>query len=365
MSEIVFGNDEKWFNSFLQHEGPKYIFGCGQQAINVRFLLHLMRKNGLIDGFIVSKPKQRSFYEYRVMAVTEVSRADDAVVLMAVSETVAAKIANSICDRGFKTVFVCTDWENANDLAKERVFCEFLTSRNVNIDTHVLSFGNTRLINPLKEKRVYRQMLMGTTFHDIIVPWIMKDNVYNNTERGDWLDKKILETDVVADVGSCAGVFSAFAASFGKYVISFEPAHSILPYLKRNADLYEKFDVEQMAVGDRTEEVTYYDRTDYPKYSGTDYLDGAEQYEVKMITLDEWCWNRQVYPGLIKADIEGHTISILNGTSMLIKKYKPTFFLSCSDDEKDRVLILLQAEGYRIYTVGKWIIATYSAEKLL
>jgi FkbM family methyltransferase len=74
---------------------------------------------------------------------------------------------------------------------------------------------------------------------------------------------------------------------------------------------------------------------------------------VKMITLDGFVQERQVWPDLIKVDVEGAEEEVLLGAGEMIKQCKPTFIIELHNPTQDiKVAALLRQHGYDIQRVN-------------
>ena len=126
---IYEGDSAEWFMEFCNYKGNKYIFGTGTQAVNTLFLLELMGES--VEGVIVSDVKDNTFKGLPVYGEKDVSDKGNSSVLLAVGEKVSREVVGIIEEDGFDNIFLCTDWESANDQVKEKVFINYLDEKGI------------------------------------------------------------------------------------------------------------------------------------------------------------------------------------------------------------------------------------------
>ena len=89
--------------------------------------------------------------------------------------------------------------------------------------------------------------------------------------------------------------------------------------------------------------------------------------------MDTFCKNNNIYPDIIKVDIEGSEIEMLMGTKKILKKYRPLIFLSYHPYhlqklgyQKKSIFDILESLDYKIYDLnGKKPLILKNAEYLL
>lgn len=125
--------------------------------------------------------------------------------------------------------------------------------------------------------------------------------------------------DVFYDIGSNAGGFAVYAASFGCRVVAFEPIPHAFARLQENAAvnrpgcLIEPVNAA-LGSGPGTLEMTTAFGT------GNHVLNEGESepsVRVRVTTLDEFIRSRP-YPRFLKIDVEGHELEVLLGASNLL-----------------------------------------------
>ena len=139
------------------------------------------------------------------------------------------------------------------------------------------------------------------------------------------------------DVGAHIGLY-AVPASIVMYpngrVYAFEPSTVNHAYLERHIKLnnISNCTVSNCLLGDVNEKVVFYEDLKKPNAMGSKILYKKPDRFTKTIkyqtTLDTFCDENSVIPDIIKIDVEGSEISVLNGALNIIKEYKPKIFLS-------------------------------------
>ena len=147
-----------------------------------------------------------------------------------------------------------------------------------------------------------------------------------------------LPTSIV-DVGANVGAFSImFDYTFpGTKIVAIEPGSTNIPYLTYNCKEIENIEVRQMAAGSirRKAELALPNRdqkefhNDYPEsHTGCLSLYGKSdnmREEVDVFPLDDLELKRPI--GLIKIDVEGHELHVLEGAKTIIEEDRPTMLI--------------------------------------
>lgn len=324
---------------FLISNKERHLFGTGQQAVNCIYLLSLLKVP--ISGIIVSQKKEEEFMGLPVLQIddAEISRKDKAV-LLSVNIKLAIEIKENLKYLGYEEIYCCSDWEKINDVIKEAVSLDFYLDNGVNVSDDYIILENCKYLNPFRKERKYKQMLLGTVFTDLIVPGIMRKDIYGKKLLYDLIREKIRNTDCIFDIGANVGVFAGYAASLGKRVVAFEPCRSILPYLYKNAALYDNIDVEEYAVSDKDSFLDFYDKIEYSKYSTTVRPKDNEYeiYQIESITIDTYAVNKMIAPQFIKVDTYGTACQVIAGGRKYIAEYRPNILVGL-EGEKNISLI--------------------------
>jgi FkbM family methyltransferase len=152
--------------------------------------------------------------------------------------------------------------------------------------------------------------------------------------------------DVVYDIGAHFGYYTLLSSKLvgdGGKVIAFEPSPANLVRLYRHINLNDRKNVQvlELAVSDHEGIAHFETRTG----SGVGHLADDGPLEVKLTTLDSL--TQFPLPQVMKIDVEGAEVGVLNGAKTLFARCKPLIFLSLhGDDLKTSCMSLLSGYGY-------------------
>jgi len=167
---------------------------------------------------------------------------------------------------------------------------------------------------------------------------------------------------VFVDVGAHVGYFSLIGAvQVGPTgtVLSYEPDPEVFRYLQRNVAPYPWVHAQRLAIADRVGYLTFY-RTPRQQESGWGSLfnggEGRSAIQVATSTLDEQVIAHHLQRiDLVKVDVEGAEVRVLEGTRTLLKRYRPIWVLEINapclarDGRRpEDVHRLLQEADYRL-----------------
>ena len=172
----------------------------------------------------------------------------------------------------------------------------------------------------------------GLSFRLISDNWITKfrARTFNDKEPEmlDWLDENLQDGDVFFDVGANVGIYSIYAAlrKPKAMVCAFEPEYSNLHQLKMNIinnDLLNNVITFAIALSDQTG-VSYLHIQDLTPGAAlsTEHRESINKTFGKDVvwkegvgtsTLDYISENLDIQPNLIKIDVDGNELKILNG----------------------------------------------------
>ena len=152
--------------------------------------------------------------------------------------------------------------------------------------------------------------------------------------------------DVVYDVGAHFGYYTLLSSKLvGErgLVLAFEPSPANLARLYRHIELNDRKNVQvlELAVSDHEGTAHFETRTG----SGVGHLADNGPLEVKLTTLDSL--STYPLPQVMKIDVEGAEVGVLEGARNLFAKCKPVIFLSLhGEDLKATCLKILGDYGY-------------------
>jgi FkbM family methyltransferase len=121
----------------------------------------------------------------------------------------------------------------------------------------------------------------------------------------DILSNELIEGDVFFDIGAFLGPYSLLGSKLVGHsgrVIAFEPDPEIYKTLLKNLKLNcaENIIVEKIAIGSYSGEQQFHSTCDSMSHLNPN---GGEI--VSVVSLDEYCKTRRIWPDVIKIDIEG------------------------------------------------------------
>jgi FkbM family methyltransferase len=166
---------------------------------------------------------------------------------------------------------------------------------------------------------------------------------------------------VVWDVGANLGLFTVAAASLAGtqgQVISFEPDSWLIRLLQRSSRSQPKASatirVVPVAVAD---EVTIREFCISQHSRSENYLLGhgysptqnaRERITVMAVSLD-WCLERLPAPQVVKVDVEGAEVDVLQGAQRLLGIARPTFIMEVGPRNADKVASVFEKNRSAIY----------------
>jgi FkbM family methyltransferase len=170
---------------------------------------------------------------------------------------------------------------------------------------------------------------------------------YEFAARYDRADKRVYEPSFYApfaaavrpgatvfDIGAHIGIFALGAAKrageSGR-VFAFEPSPETAAVLRRHVELNgfeRRVEVIPSVVSNRTGTASFYShhlsmaaslsRANIEDFSPEDLTGGIASAEVPCVTLDEFCERGGVWPSVIKIDVEGAELLVLEGARSLL-----------------------------------------------
>lgn len=152
------------------------------------------------------------------------------------------------------------------------------------------------------------------------------------------------------DVGACMGNHSIFFSDVADKVVSFEPVQENYYHLTLNLKLNEIKNVDSYNLGlsNKNDLVSIWYDDKYFSNGSSTITGKTEKMHVEklipVITMDSF---KIEDVKLIKIDVEGYNIPVLEGGIETIKKFKPDMFIECATDEEYiEVFDFLKPLGY-------------------
>ena len=173
------------------------------------------------------------------------------------------------------------------------------------------------------------------------------------------LDKKN-DTGCFFDVGANVGLYAWQVRKVCplRKILAFEPDPENFKLLEmtRNEANAKNLEIYQYALSNETGDTSFFQDTLTSAtgcIAGKDkpwieqYLNGSSNtISVKMQTLDSVIQNDKI-PSLIKIDVEGHEIEVLDGGRNILSEKKPLLIIESFPPKQTTVLSLLHELGYR------------------
>lgn len=175
-----------------------------------------------------------------------------------------------------------------------------------------------------------------------------------------WIESNLGEGGVFFDIGGNAGYFTLLGSKLvgdtGR-VIVFEPVPLNIDVLTRQISLNDRRNVtlEPLAIADRVGTLSFdvewrnanshmSDVTiTHAKSEPTDVL------EVGCTTLDQWVADNDLRPDVLKIDVEGAEVHVLEGAKETLRTCKPRIVLSTHTAELlDTCLSMLRDANYHV-----------------
>ncbi len=160
----------------------------------------------------------------------------------------------------------------------------------------------------------------------------------------------------IVDVGAHVGYFTMIMAKkvgSGGAIHSFEPRDLNRNFLKRHirSNGISNVTVYSQCVGDQYGKVMFEERTG----TGTGHISTDGNVEVDMVTLDGMVAEGKIpVPDMLKIDVEGAEILVLNGARETISSRKPKMVLAVHSDELERECReILEPLGYTFTDLGQ------------
>ena len=153
------------------------------------------------------------------------------------------------------------------------------------------------------------------------------------------------EDGIVFDIGANVGLYSLLLANKAKRVFAFEPFPRNIEYLSRIIALnnLQNVTIVPCAISDRTDLFSF----ESGDNCALGHLSEAGDQPVVAVSCDVFIEKFKSIPDLIKIDVEGAEVSVLQGARIILTEKKPTILLSIhSDTLRQDCLSLLKEIGY-------------------
>lgn len=169
--------------------------------------------------------------------------------------------------------------------------------------------------------------------------------------------------DVGAHVGWVAAQFAHLVGPDGR-VVAFEPGSNNLTYLRRNLAAFAQATIIEAAVGAEPGEADLFEESltgqnnaldaPYHRLEANAAMNPADPSivarPVRVTTLDEVAARSGLCPHLVKIDVEGFELKVLQGAQATLERARPMLMVEVTRDSA-AIRTLLQGLGYRLFQV--------------
>ena len=148
---------------------------------------------------------------------------------------------------------------------------------------------------------------------------------------------------IFVDVGASTGWFTVPVGLMGVQVVAFEPNPRVVDRLRQNLMLNDLdvscVEVVPFAASNKKGETTFWYNGGLPLTSGGSIeaatCGNPKSETVKTLTIDQWV---RIRVSLLKVDVEGHEMAVLDGAEETISRWRPAMVLEANTEEHFRRL---------------------------
>ena len=164
--------------------------------------------------------------------------------------------------------------------------------------------------------------------------------------------------DIFFDIGAFRGVYGAAAkARLGDSVTIhlFDPVPTNVEKIKLISQLnhFRRFEIIERAVGTGNTIAGHLDQQDL-MLRGTQILPASERAMMRSVSLDAYTQEQNVFPSIIKVDVEGFELDVLEGAQRCLRENHPRLWLELHPELLrtqgkywESALEILRSLGYR------------------
>lgn len=208
-----------------------------------------------------------------------------------------------------------------------------------------------------------RPFYMLTNADDVIAEFFLwyGRNSYERTTIREWV-RHVKNSNVIFDIGANTGIFSLLGCSASdapKQVVAFEPTLRACARVYENANVNgftSNIKVEKLALSDQEGVIEFmnYEGT-HRISSGASYVEGANHLPVQSrelcerIRLDSYIEKTGISPDLIKMDVEGAEIDVVNGARNVISRRSTKFIIEVVPTTVD--VVVSAFDGYSVHVL--------------
>ncbi len=244
---------------------------------------------------------------------------------------------------------------------------------------YISAIGYWRFIYPIKKRGKYKktQTFFGKEMQ-VVLPsateiYLFGAKTHDSEIRlARFLIKQLNAGETFCDVGAHFGYFTLLASQLvgekGK-VISFEASRATFGVLQKNTAAAKNIIIENKAAADANQEFVFYE---YPVLlSEYNSLMLPEKNELKKTKegapkkikiagqkLDDYFFKKNISPAIIKIDVEGAELQVLDGMTHFLKNSTPVLvmeYLMENSQNKihEKAIDFIENKGYDVFTINK------------
>ncbi len=191
------------------------------------------------------------------------------------------------------------------------------------------------------------------------------------------LNKRIKNSKICIDIGANIGITTIWMSKNCEKVYSFEPENKNIERFNENLSVNNVNNVEliQKAVSEEEGEAELYLFDSYGHHSLSEehVSKSINKTIIKTISLDAFCKQNNIYKiDFLKIDVEGHELSVLKGSKILLKKKQisliafehSSILFSKQNKDNQEVIKYLMENDYKIYYLDGNILNLNDISKL-
>lgn len=217
----------------------------------------------------------------------------------------------------------------------------FFKSYNINLEKDkILLIKDVKIPNLLLDNTdINIKWEFCHLLYKLYAPYLKYDYIFYENKK-----YKINNQDIIFDCGANMGLFSAYAATKGAQVYSFEPMSFTRSLLYKTSQLYNNITIIPYAISNKNTQV-FFEQCDNPGASHNSLYNINQENKilykekVKVLSLDWFVNTYKIIPTFLKIDIEGSERELILGFSEGLKKYQPILSMSSYHYKNDNIFL--------------------------
>ena len=166
--------------------------------------------------------------------------------------------------------------------------------------------------------QILRVLARKTGLNRIIYKFIYGDDYEKNFDQA--ILKFCHKGSVIFDVGANRGHYISKFIEKGAVVYAFEPDPLNYSSLQREFSHFSNVHLINAAIGSETGKVYFQSK---PENEGVNSaISAAGDLHIQCYALDDFCRENSLVPDIVKVDVEGHELEVLEGSKSILKETK-------------------------------------------